>query len=145
MHGHDNSRHGNGNSHGFHGGGRRRGWLKCLGVLAVVILAGAALGWVVTALWNWLMPTLFGFAAITFWQALGLFLLGRILIGGLRGYGGHGHRRHRRMHERWEQMTAEERESFSRGLRHRCGWGHGRSDAEGSEAGTSANPGNPAP
>jgi hypothetical protein len=97
--------------------------LKGLGVLAVLVVAGTCLGWIVTALWNWLMPTLFGLGVITFWQALGLFVLGRILIGGVRGFGGHrGFRHHRRMHERWEQMSPEERESFSRGLKRHCSW-----------------------
>lgn len=38
-------------------------------------------------LWNWLLPTLFGWRLLTFWQALGLLALCRILFGGfgLRG------------------------------------------------------------
>ena len=137
MHNHGAHNHGSGG----HNHGRRRWWLKGLGVLAMVIVAGTALGWLVSALWNWLMPALFGFGVITFWQALGLFLLGRILLGGLRGFGGHrGYRHHRRMHERWEQMTAQERESFSRGLKHHCAWGNRRTEAEGPAAGASENP-----
>ena len=46
------------------------------------------------ALWNWLMPTIFGLPAISFWQALGLLVLSRILFGGFagrfRGGGRHG-------------------------------------------------------
>jgi hypothetical protein len=74
------------------------------------------------------MPTLFGLVRITYWQAFGLFVLGRLLFGGFRGFRG-GHRRHRHrqrrhMHERWQQMTPEQRESFSRGLRRGCSWRH---------------------
>ena len=101
-------------------------WMKGLGVLAVIVVAGTVFGWLVTALWNWLMPALFGLGTITFWQALGLFLLGRILFGGFRGFGGR-HRRHHRMHERWEQMTHEQRESFSRGLKQGCRWNRRKS------------------
>ena len=52
-------------------------------------------------LWNWLAPDLFGGRPIDFWQALGLFALGRLLVGGLRGGGGRPHWRHR-MAERWD-------------------------------------------
>ena len=31
-------------------------------------------------LWNWLMPTIFDLPYITFWQALGLTLLARVLL-----------------------------------------------------------------
>jgi hypothetical protein len=87
-------------------------------------------GEVVKLLWNWLAPALFGLGQITFWQALGLLALCRILFGGF-GLGGGGHRsrsggrmRRRmreRMDERWEQMTPEERERFRQGMRGRCG------------------------
>jgi len=143
---HHEDGHDNGHDNRMSGSsrGRRYWWLKGLGVLAVMVVAGTALGWVVATLWNWLMPALFGLGVITFWQALGLFLLGRILIGGMRGFGGHrGHRGYghrRRMHERWERMTAEERESFSRGLKRHCPWGTDRTEAEDPAAGTSANP-----
>lgn len=100
---------------------KHRSWRRALAVVALILVAGIVFGWAVTALWNWLMPAVFGLGRITFWQALGLFVLGRILFGGLHGI--HSHREHRwRMHERWQQMTPEQRESFSRGLRHGCRW-----------------------
>ena len=75
----------------------------------------------VMRLWNWLTPALFGWHAITFWQAAGLLILCKILFGGFRGRpGGHWHWR-RRMIERWEQMTPEEREKFRQGWRRHCG------------------------
>jgi hypothetical protein len=76
---------------------------------------------VVMSLWNWLMPALFGWHLISLWQALGLLILSKILFGGFRG----GPRRHwrwrRRMMERWEQMTPEEREKFRNSMRGACG------------------------
>jgi len=81
-------------------------------------LAIAVFGFLVMGLWNWLIPVLFGRPEITFWQAAGLLGLSRILLGGFRGPGGPPHWRwRRRMMERWEQMTPEEREKFRRGLR----------------------------
>jgi hypothetical protein len=51
-------------------------------------------GFVVQALWNWLLPSLFGLPEVTFWQALGLLTLSRILFGSMgrggRGFGKHG-------------------------------------------------------
>ena len=44
-------------------------------------------GEVVMHLWNWLLPPLFGWRQITFWQALGLLALCRILFGGIGGRG----------------------------------------------------------
>ncbi|MGA7557949.1 MAG: hypothetical protein WCF61_02995 [Terriglobales bacterium] len=78
-------------------------------------------GYVVMRLWNWLMPVLFGWHAIGFWQAVGILVLSKILFGGFRGRpGGRMHWRGRMM-ERWEQMTPEEREKFRESMRGRCG------------------------
>ena len=71
--------------------------------LKFVLFAAAALvvfGFVVMSLWNWLMPSLFGFRFINFWQALGLLLLSRILFGGFRGRPGAHMYWRRRMMER---------------------------------------------
>ena len=54
----------------------------------VVVLVVAVSSLLVMELWNWLMPTLFGLPAISFWQALGLLVLSRILFGRSWGPGG---------------------------------------------------------
>lgn len=94
-------------------------------VLVFLTIAIAVFGQAVYHLWNWLMPSLFGAHTITFWQAVGLLALSWMLFGGWRGFGGPGgyRRRHwqRRMMERWERMTPEEREKFRAGVRGRCG------------------------
>jgi hypothetical protein len=97
--------------------------MAILGVLAFLAIGGAA----VMLLWNWLLPTLFGWHQITFWQALGLLALCRILFGG-HGFGPSG-LRHRmrermrgRMAARWEGMTPEERERLRQRLHGRCGF-----------------------
>lgn len=82
-------------------------------------------GELVMHLWNWLAPTLFGWRQITFWQAVGLLALCRILVGGhgVRGSNrSEGRRRMKeRMDERWEKMTPEEREKYRNSWRARCG------------------------
>ena len=84
------------------------------------VIAATVFSYVVMRLWNWLMPALFSLHAITFWQALGVLILSKILFGGFRPRGGRGRWR-RRMMERWERMTPEEREKFRAGMSSRCG------------------------
>jgi len=78
-------------------------------------------GFVAMWLWNWLMPALFGWHPIGFWQAIGILVLSKILFGGFHGHhGGNMHWR-RRMMERWDQMTPEERDRLRQGMRGDCG------------------------
>jgi hypothetical protein len=98
----------------------KRYWMaKALKITFFVALAVLVISYVVMSLWNWLMPPLFGWTAIGFWQALGLLVLSRILFGGWRGRPGMHWRG--RMAERWAQMTPEEREKFREGMQRRCG------------------------
>jgi hypothetical protein len=95
-------------------------WLfRGVKVAAIVTAAVAVFGFVVKGLWNALIPSIFGWHTISFWQAVGLLVLSKILFGGgFRGRGGRGGQHwRRRMEERWEKMTPEEREKFSRGMR----------------------------
>ncbi len=100
--------------------------LAIAGLLAFIAIGGL----VVSLLWNWLLPPLFGWRAITFWQAVGLLALCRILFGGFGGHRPHRHgirgriadRISDRMADRWEHMSPEERERFRQGLRARCGF-----------------------
>jgi len=105
-------------------------WLAPLAILALLGFIARG-GEVVEKLWNWLLPPLFGWRQITFWQAIGLLALCRILFG---GWGCHGSPRsdfRRRMADRQEQMTPEERERFRQGMRARCGFGPPTSESAG--------------
>lgn len=102
----------------------RRRWiflapLAILGMLLFLAIGGT----IVMQLWNWLLPALFGWRQVTFWQALGLLALCRILFG---GFGRHGcrpsHSRHR---------TPEERERFRQAMRERFGFGPSPSENKG--------------
>ena len=98
-----------------------------IGVLFALVAtaAVAVFGFVVMHLWNWLVPELFGGRAVTFWQAMGVLVLSRVLFGGFFGRGGHGGPGRFRMMDRWEKMTPEEREKFRQGMRRGCGFrGH---------------------
>jgi len=81
----------------------------------------AVFGVVVMLLWNALMPQLFGFPVLNYWQAAGILLLVRVLFGGL-GHGliRHGGRRDgalfssqaNKLREKWMNMSEEERKEF---------------------------------
>ena len=91
----------------------RKRWIPL--VLLVFVLFIALGGEIVRLLWNALLPPLFGCPQITFWQALGLLALGRILFGGFGLHGGSGSHYRRR----WEAMTPEERERVRERMRAR--------------------------
>jgi len=94
-------------------------WMVVLAPPAIALFVWI-FGEVVMHLWNWLLPSLFGWHVISFWQALGLLVLCRILFGGFGGHGnGHGPMR-RHKGERWGWRTAEEREKFREEMRARC-------------------------
>ncbi len=101
---------------------RRQRIVRLLKFLPFFAVGAAVFGLVVMALWNWLMPTLFGLKPIGFWQALGVFILSKILFGGFGGGGRRGGHPGRRIRERWARMTPEERERFRETLRARCGF-----------------------
>jgi hypothetical protein len=98
-----------------------------LGILAFVVIGGE----IVLHLWNWLLPPLFGWREITFWQAFGILALCRVLFGGhgWRGRGGSNFRR--RMKDRFGHMTPEEREQFRQRMRERCGFGPATAESNG--------------
>jgi len=98
-----------------------------LAILAMVLFTFIG-GEIVMHLWNWLLPPLFGWRMITFWQALGLLVLCRILFGG-HGWHSPGRSRFGRgMKDRCEHRTPEEREQFRKRMRER--WGLGPSASE---------------
>jgi len=79
------------------------------------------ISFVVTELWNNLLPNIMHVTTITFWQAMGIFILAKILFG--FGKGGHRDSRWKRhmMQERFKNMTPEEREKFKAKWEQRCG------------------------
>lgn len=104
-------------------GDRRGRAAKILALLVVLPVVLAAVGAVVMLLWNWLMPALFvGVKPVDYWQALGLLLLSKILLGGgaFRG----------KARQRWDGMSADERNQLRRRLKSR--WG-GRFSADGAD------------
>lgn len=86
-------------------------------LVAMVGLLGSLVMW----LWNWLMPMIFGLPVLTFWQAVGLLVLCRLLVGNI-GFGGHHHHHghghcacdggQNKLRERWANLTPKERQEI---------------------------------
>ena len=90
-------------------------FVTLIAMLAIPALAGLG----ILALWNGIVTAVCGFAAITFYQAVGLFLLGQLLSSGfiialLFGFGSlHTIIRHRGdWHDHWHKISNEERREF---------------------------------
>jgi hypothetical protein len=91
----------------------RRKWMFIAPAAILAMLLFAFIGGeVVRQLWNWLLPPMFGWRPITFWQAFGILALCRILFGG-HGVGRSSSR----------SRTPEERERFRQAVRRRFGFG----------------------
>ncbi len=104
----------------------------------ILLLIGAVLlliGYVVMALWNVLIPVLFHGPLLTFWQAIGLVILIKILFHNHRPGRWHGHGWYSPYHGYWKHrfeqklasMGPEERERFKEEWHKRCNpryWDH---------------------
>src|SRR5437773_9909750 len=98
-----------------------RRFLRVLKFVVIAALIIAVLSFVVMRLWNWLTPALFGWHVITFWQARGILILSKTLLGGFRSRPGAHMYSGRWTMERWAHMTPGERENFRQSMRGRCG------------------------
>jgi hypothetical protein len=98
---------------------RRRFALLPLGIAAFI----AIIGYVVMTLWNQLLPSLLHVTTITFWQAVGIFILCKILfdfkqVGPPRGAYWMRHK----LADRFKHMTPEERARFKEKWASCGGW-----------------------
>lgn len=91
--------------------------------LAMFVLFGFILGNIIAYLWNTILVAKTGVQTIAFWEAIGLFILCRILFGGFRFHGrSHiGWRRKRKIwREKWVNMNEEEKAAFKANWRNYC-------------------------
>lgn len=96
-------------------------------MLPMMILGLFAISGIVSLLWNWIIPSISTLTAITYWQAMGLFVLCRILFGGFRfGFRKHRHafhehfKHHAPFKDKFMEMTDEERLQFKSQWKQRC-------------------------
>lgn len=103
-----------------HTTGRHNRKLLFLVLIPALLLLMAA---VVQFLWNAILPGVTHAGVISYWQALGLLALCRILFGGF-GFGGRGHKphfgHHSAMREKYMGMNEEEKQKFREEWKTRC-------------------------
>ena|SRR5579872_7090918 len=124
---------------------------KVAGIIFLAVLGIFAFGSIVMLLWNALMPVIFHLPLISFWQALGLLLLTKILFSGFRG-GSKMHMKRDNLRQAWMNMNPEQREKFKQEWGRRCRkpfWGEEPSQQGGggpfsTETGTGASTEKPA-
>lgn len=82
---------------------------------ALLVVAGIGiLSYLVMHLWNWILPASAGWNPISYWQAMGLLVLSKILFSGW----GNGKSKWKqsqwksKMKEKWNNMSEDEREKF---------------------------------
>jgi hypothetical protein len=100
--------------------------LAILGILLFIFVGGE----IVMQLWNWLLPPLFGWRQITFWQAFGILALCRILFGGFGRHSSGRSRFRQRMKDRCGHMTPEDRERIRQRMGERFGFGPSASESK---------------
>jgi ABC-type multidrug transport system fused ATPase/permease subunit len=89
-------------------------------LIAPIFLAAlAGIGLITMLLWNNLLPQIFHLPQISYWQAVGLLILSRLLFGFSSHLDGLHNHRMGRIRERWEHMNQQEREEFIKHLHHR--------------------------
>ena len=94
--------------------------------LPVIFIAAIfLLGYIVMLLWNYFFPTVLHTQRITYWQAIALFILCRILFFGFRRrYGNRPNMwqgRGAQWRQKWMNMNDEERAKFREEWKKRCG------------------------
>ena len=90
--------------------------------IAVLAFVGL-LSFAVYALWNGVLVDVVSVKTITYWQALGLLVLSKILFGGFPGGRGRfgGGRRARVLEKHWESLDPAQRERMRAEMRSRFG------------------------
>jgi Ca2+/H+ antiporter, TMEM165/GDT1 family len=88
--------------------------------LLIPILLFFGVGYITMLLWNSLIPDIFGLKTITYSQALGLFILSKILFGSFR----FGNKKmpftKTKFGEKMMNMTEEERQKLKEEWKNRC-------------------------
>jgi len=102
---------------------KRGNWI--VKIAAFGLLAIGLIGLVTMLLWNWLVPNLFHGPELTFWQALGLLALTKILFWTFgKKHQGHGGHWRPYWKDKWNNMNPEDRERFKQKMKDKwCNWG----------------------
>lgn len=94
--------------------------MKCKPFFAIIPIGlFFGIGFLIMLLWNNLLPELFKLPFISYWQAMGLLLLSRLLVGNW-SFGAKRSMRFNNNRKKWLQMTDEERQQIKEEWTKRC-------------------------
>ena len=103
---------------------QQHSWRKRRFLFIPIFIAGLfTVSGIVMLLWNAVLPKVTGVLPLDYWQAMGIFVLSRILFSGFKFRGHHGHRppfMHESMKSKLMEMSDEEREQFKNQWKQRC-------------------------
>ncbi len=98
-----------------------RMWRRGIGIILFITLAAFVLSGLVMVLWNFTLVPALEINPLTYWQAMALLVLMRILVGGFRfGPGHRGPRKWGKWRRKWSKMSEEDREKWKAEWRKRC-------------------------
>jgi len=112
---------------------KRTFWIrKAAGFILLAAAAILIFTFIVMTLWNNILTPVLNVHSIDFGQALGIFVLSKILFGGFRGGGwrGRGGYWNSEMRSKWQGMSPEEKEKFKQQWRGRCSPNFGSPDKD---------------
>lgn len=91
------------------------------GIWIVFFVAGALFVFsaAVMLLWNYVLAPVISINEISFWQAMGIFVLSKILFG-FKPFGGPPSRRFGPASHKWRNMSSEEKQQFKDAWKQRC-------------------------
>ncbi len=93
---------------------------KRFAIFGFIIFAVFGLAFVVMYLWNFAISPTFEINEISYWQAMAILVLSKILFGGFRGRGRSGPPWRRKWKRKWDNMSSEDRQKFRAEWRKRC-------------------------
>jgi len=95
--------------------------LKVLSIILVFTAIAIALSALVMYLWNAILPDVIGVKPLTFWKAMGLLLLAKILFGGIgKLIGSKKYVKKRQWRNKWMNMSHEERKEAKSRWKEHC-------------------------
>jgi len=97
--------------------GPPKGLILLLIGVGILLLAGYG----VMLLWNAILTDVLGVNPLSYWQAVGLLLLSRILFGRWGPPSYQDKMAYKKRKEKWQNMTEEERAAFKERWKNRCG------------------------
>jgi len=89
------------------------GFFKVLFMILAAIVFLLLFGYGFMLLWNWLMPDVFGLPVLSYWKAVGILVMAKLLFGNFEGKGHKKHSKQGRKHFR-NRRNASGKGDFSK-------------------------------